>query len=255
MKRNRFVGLFLGVILGFGAICSADRPMKKKSDWYDLEQELVQRGVALDVASVIKAAQANPDPAVRWAAVELLGRRGDMAAKGALREIAAADQERLVQETAALSLARLGAADAVPMVEGFLESAKDPARRLYLAAQLTDFGDFKGYPYVVAAASSEDEHLRLLSAGGAARFLAAGAKGGEQLAAPGALVRQLLSDKAAPVRKETILQLSVAAGRGLPLQEFLTDLRKIAQEDRDPDVRLDADHLLVYWREFLSTGD
>ncbi len=217
------------------------------SDWAELEQELVGRGVATDVASVITAARRNPDAGVRWLAVELLGRRGDVDAIPALREVSSGDPDRTVRQGSALALVRLGERSAIEMVKKHLDAEPDPARRVYLAAQLLSVGDASGFPQLEQAGKAKDERLRALAIAGLAR----GARDdfpAQQQAARKLLLR-LAEDSSPSVRAELLLQLAVGMYSGLEIEPFLPVVQSLAKGDSDAQVREQARLFLVTLEE------
>jgi HEAT repeat protein len=227
------------------AFASADRAKGKRSDWADLEEELTAKGIPLDSQSVIKAALASPDSWTRWVAVELLGRRGDAAAKPALAKILANDEDPALQSGAGLALARLGDRTGLPKVVKLMEAVKDPGRKVYLATQLAELGELSGYGAVADAARSGDEHARLLAAGSLVQFLTAGYTPPAPLPLPEALLLQLLEDSSPVVRKETVQALALGANRGVSLKGFLPSLERLAREDADMQVREAAHGVLA----------
>lgn len=220
--------------------------------WASLERELAQRGIATDVSSVIDAALSHPDEGVRWAAVELLGRRRDRGAEEPLLKILTEDESRLVRETAALSLVRLGRREALAEARELIDSSEDPERQLHLAAQLAELGDFSGYDYVFRAARSKDEHLRFLSAGALLPWLSKGFSGDRAHAGPRQLLIGLLKDSSPKVRKEALLELSVGVYQGIRVRPFLRTVRQIGKRDPDPEVREQARLHLLAWKQALN---
>jgi HEAT repeat protein len=251
VKMKWSMALSLLLILSIGSPLSATRPVKpSKNVWAELERELALQGIATDAASVAKAALSNPDLSVRWTAVELLGLRGDVSAKGALRKIVLNDDSRLLRETAALALARLGEPGAVKELKSFLESAEDPERELFLAARLAELGDLSGYPIVVKAARSEKEDLRFLSVESLVRFAVSGQDklAGEE--SPAGLLLHLLNDPNGRIRSEVLVQLSTAQSQGLSLEPYVGKIERMAKDDPDAGMREQAQLLLTSWKEF-----
>src|SRR5262249_34508190 len=128
-------------------------------------------GVQTDTASLIQAAASNPNEGLRWMAIEVLGLKGEQAAKPALRQIVSSDPSRLLQESAALALARLKDDSGISGLRTFMKTSTNPERQLFLAARLAEFGDHSGYHFVKEATTSKDEHLRYLSAAALVPFI------------------------------------------------------------------------------------
>jgi HEAT repeat protein len=228
---------------------AADRPIKPSNKpWASLEQELAEKGIPKDTPSVVKAALSSPNSDIRWVAVELLGMRGELSAKGALHKILLNDDSLLVRETAALALARLNEPGALQDLKSFMQSAEDPARRLFLATRLAELGDPSGYPQIVKAATAKDEHLRFLSVESVIRVLTLNNPVPEP--DPGSLLNQLMSDDSSTVRKEAVFQLSVVLFQGFSIQPYLEKIERIAKQDPDAEVRKQAETLLTSWKEF-----
>jgi HEAT repeat protein len=249
-------GLLTALVLLTGSIVSSDRPQQpQQHPWAEFERELLRSGVQVDTTSVIEAAISHPDEGVRWIAVELLGRRGESIATGALQKILLNDESRLVRETAALALVRLGHKDALTDAKEFVATTEDPSRRVYLAGQLAELGEFSAYPQVASAAVSNDEHLRFLSAGVLVRFATSGFTKSKGQASPQDLLMRLLKDPSSKVRGEALLEISVGSGRGLSLRPFLPQVKSMAKEDPDPGVREQARLQLIYWKESYKAGE
>jgi HEAT repeat protein len=241
--------LYLLGILAISSPGAADRPFKPNNKpWAAVEQELVEKKIPIDTPAVVAAALSNPDPDVRWAAVELLGLRGEISAKGAIRRILLNDESLLVRETAALALARLHEPGALEELKAFLTSSEDPARQLFLATRLAELGDLGGYPYIAKSAVSKDEHLRFLSVESIVFVLTLDKSLNDP--DPETLFLNLMSDGSPKVRQECVLELSVAFFKGFSLRPYVDRIERVAREDPDSDVREQAKLLLVSWREF-----
>lgn len=240
-------GRIFVVTLGLIALAMPANAGRGGPHWAELESELTGKGVATDVASVIAAARRNPDAGVRWLAVELLGRRGDVAGIAALREILAGDPDRTVRQASALALARLGEKSAIGEVKKQLEAEPEPARRVYLATQLLSVGDASGFPYLKEAGQAKDERLRSLAIAGLVRsdredFPAHRSEAQD-------LLLSLAKDSSSTVRAELLLQLSIGMYSGLEIEPFLPVVQSLAKGDSDAQVREQARLFLVTWEE------
>lgn len=232
------------IIIG-NLVVLADSPTRPEPEWARLERELREKGVASEVESVIVAARTHHDLEVRWKALELLGRRGDREAATALRRIMQDDEERLIRETAALALARLGHREVFADLRGFLMTSVDASRQVFLATELAAMGDFYGYRFVAKASRSPEEHMRLLGARALMAFLIHGSFPVEEELRPQDLLIKLLRDRSARVRKEAVFQVSLGAARGLAVGPYLEVVTEIARDDPDAGVREAARLALV----------
>jgi hypothetical protein len=237
------------LILGLPAPGASDRPIRPSNKpWAGVEQELLEKGIPTDTSSVVKVALTNSDEGVRWAAVELLGLRGEVSTKSSLRKILLNDSSQLVRETAALALARLKEPSGLKTLKNFMLDAEDPERQLFLATRLAELGELSGYQQIVKAATCKDEHLRFLSVESVALMLTSNRTLPKP--DPADLLVQMMSDGSSEVRKEVILQLSAAFFNGVSLRPYLQNIERIAKEDPDAEVRRQAATLLISLQEF-----
>src|SRR5262245_14899231 len=76
--------------------------------WKALEQQLHDAGAKTDTSSLIALAGSGSEAQLRWFAIEILGLRQEQAAREELWRLVSSEEDRLLKETAALALARLG---------------------------------------------------------------------------------------------------------------------------------------------------
>jgi HEAT repeat protein len=242
----------LMLLLGTAAVIAraGDRPGGEEGPSPMLLGILENAGVnAADPAALVQAATAHQDPNVRWVAIEVLGLRKEGRARDVLRRILAKEQEeRVVRETAALALARMGDEAGLKALREFMESPTDPKRQVFLAARLAELGDVSGYAHVARAARSEDPSLREMAVEALPPFaLRPQAElGGGPL--PGALLLHLAEDGSPDVRKQVLAFLPIAMGKGLTRAQVRPVLQRVAEGDPDIDVRESAKALLNAWK-------
>jgi HEAT repeat protein len=211
--------------------------------WKELERELAARGISTDTDSLLRLAGSTASIDLRWEAVELLGLRHEQRARETLWKLAIGDPSRLVQQTAALAVARLGDERGVELLRSSLGTEEDPQRKLFLAARLAELGDPSGYGAVVAAARSADAHLRLLSAGALVPFLRwRGKLSGPD---PEDLLLALAHDPSRDVRYELLVELPLAVNGGLAAAKAMAAAEQMERSDADSGVREKAHLLLV----------
>lgn len=213
--------------------------------WDDLESQLRHAGVPTNTSGLIEAARSNPSEGLRWMAIEVLGLKGEQEARPPLRQILASDSSRFLQETAALALARLKDDQGIPALQKFMKASTDPERQLFLAARLAEFGDPSGYPFVQAAVTSKDEHLKLLSAAALVPFIPFEVKGHRPIDPLERLI-SLASDKDPEIRKETLIEFSLAVSKGAPLDR-LKEVANQMKHDKEPSVQHAAEGFLALW--------
>ena len=218
----------------------------KDEPWRDLESELRHQGIKTDTSSLIELVRSNRDVGLRWMAIEVLGLRGNQEARGALQEVLRNDPSRLLQESAGLALARLKDESGIPALRNLMGTASNPERQVFLASRLAEFGDPGGYAFVVKALGSQDEHLKYLAAGALVSFVPFEVKGRHEIDAVERLI-ELASDKSPLVRKEALIQFSLAIGKGASLDRLRVIAHKMATDDSDPDVREAAQGFLALW--------
>jgi len=197
-----------------------------------------------DAHSLVVWLRTAPATADRWAAIEVLGLRGDREAIPVLRAFATDGKERFLAETAALALARLGEESGKSALVSFVESAKEPERQLYLAARLAELGDASGYRFVAQAAIDGSADRRFASAAALVAFLPL------EPASKGAIdaERRLLGlahDEEARVRSEFVVQAPIAISRGGDRDRFETALRDLATRDAGANIREQAKLMLT----------
>lgn len=213
--------------------------------WDDLESQLRHSGVQTNTSSLIKAALANPAESLRWMAIEVLGLRGEQEARPALRRILSEDSSRLLQESAALALARLKDETGVPALRQFMRTSTHPQRQLFLAARLAEFGDSTGYQFVKEATTSKDEQLRYVSVASLVPFIPF--EVANHLAIdPLERLIALASDKDPAIRKEALIEFSLAVPKGAPL-ERLKEVAIRMKNDPEASVQQAADSFLALW--------
>lgn len=240
--------LILTLILGaWAGVATADVPLNPGDvvPWEHLIRRLEQANVPTDTASLIEAALAHPDFAVRSAAVQVLGLRQEITAEAPLMKILSTDEERLVREDAAIALVRLGHRGTLEQVREFMRTESSRHHQVQLAGQLAEFGDFSGYPLAVQAASAEDEGLRQVATGVISRFLVAGLREPQGLPAPSQVLLGLLNDEDTEVRQRSVLQVGIAVGQGSDASSFIESVRRLSEEDPDADVRRTAQGVLL----------
>lgn len=240
------VMLLLGPAPGVAGLTAKDSDRQAsavEAPWKNLERELAEKGFQTDAESLVRLAESSSGADLRWAAVEILGLRGEQSAKTALRKLVAGDPSRLVQETAALALARLGDRRAMEDLRNFLGTAKDSQRELFLAGRLAELGDPSGFEAVSDAAKSDDARLRFLSVGALVPFVPLQTK----LSGPDPVQELLLlaRDKVPEVRRELLVQLPFAVRQGLPWAKARPVVEGMARGDVDPEIREKAHLLLV----------
>jgi hypothetical protein len=195
--------------------------------WDDLESQLRHAGVQTNTAGLIQAARSNSNESLRWMAIEVLGLKGEQEAKPALRQILADDSSRFLQETAALALARLRDDAGIPALQKFMKSSADP--------------------FVQAAVTSKDEHLKYLSAAALVPFIPFQVTGHRPIDPLERLIA-LASDKDPEIRKETLIEFSLAVVKGAPLDRLKEVVNKM-KHDKEPSVQQAAESFLALWNK------
>lgn len=213
--------------------------------WDDLESQLRHAGVQTNTSGLIQAARSNPNEGLRWMAIEVLGLKGEQEAKPALRQILSGDSSRFLQETSALALARLKDDAGIPALQKFMKSSTNPQRQLFLAARLAEFDDPTGYPFVQAAVTSKDEHLKYLSAAALVPFIPFEVKSHHPIDPLERLI-SLASDKDPEIRKETLIEFSLAVSKGAPLDR-LKEVANQLKHDKELSVQQAAESFLALW--------
>ena len=233
-------GLAMTLAAGTG-----DRPGQPEP-WVELEAVLRQQGIKTDLPSLREVARSGPDANVRWMAMEVLGLRRDQAARAVLAHVVKNDGDRLLRETAALALARLGDADGLSTLKGLMETA-EPQRRVYLAARLAELNEPAGYAFVAEAVEGDNSQLKLLGIGNLAPFVPfEGRRAGVVINPIGRLLA--VARHADPkIRKEALLNIPMAVVKGAPLTTFRPVVEGMAKADPDPDIREMARLTLVQW--------
>lgn len=218
---------------------------------------LERAGVALDNASLMAAARAHEDATVRWVAIDLLGQQHALEARELLLGILRADEDRLIRETAALALARLGEAAGLSALEEFMRAPADAKSQLFLAARLAELGRGTGYEYVVdVLVDPEPNPLKPLAADTLSSFYDLPDLGVEPEQQPGSLLLALTEDPDAAVRSAALTQLSIAVNRGMALASALPRVERVAHSDPDAKLRQQANLLLDAWQsEGRLSGD
>jgi HEAT repeat protein len=198
-----------------------------------------------DPAALVKAATGHQDSNVRWVAVEVLGLRKEIRSRDVLRQIVAKDKEdRVVRETAALALARMGDAEGLKALRGFMENPTNPGRQVFLAARLAELDDVSGYRHVVRAARSEDPSLREMAVEALPPFLLHRVAEQEGGTSPGDLLLRMAQDESAQVRQQFLVFLPVVVGKGLSPEQARAAVKRLAEGDPEVEVRESAELLL-----------
>lgn len=242
MMRTSTVSLCL---LLLAAVAGATDRRGPSDPWTDLVEMLQQSGVAkTDAPSLIGWLRTAPPSANRWAAIEVLGLRGDREAIPVLRAFAADGKERFLAETAALALARLGDENGKSALVAFVESSKDPLRQLYLAARLAELGEVSGYRFVAQAAIDDSANRRFASAAALVAFVPLGPASKGAIDAERRLLA-LAHDEDAGVRLEFVVQAPIAVARGADRSRIESALRELAAKDSGTKVREQAQTMLT----------
>lgn len=238
--------MLLGWLLLFALLACAQDQRGKNEPWRDLESELRHQGVKTDTSSLIEIVRSDRDVGLRWMAIEVLGLRGDQEARGVLREVLYNDASRLLQESAGLALARLKDESGISALRKLMQTSSDPERQIFLASRLAEFGDLSGYPFVLKALGSQDEHLKYLAAGALVSFVPFELRDRREIDPMERLIG-LASDESPVVRKEVLIQFSLAIGKGASQDRLRVIAEKMAKADSDPDVREAARGFLTLW--------
>ncbi len=242
--------ILLAIVLLIAIVATAnDRPQRPEPPWAWLERHLTYQGIKTDTASLIEAAQFAADDTARWMAIEVLGLRGEQQAKEVLRKILAHDPNPILQESAALALARLKDEAGLSALKRFMQTSAVPQRQLYLAARLAELGDHSGYPLVAKAAGSDDAHLRYVAVGTLLAFVPVEAKDQETEIRPIERLITLADDKDPKVRKEVLMQFGLAVYKGVSIAHFRPTVERMAAKDPEAEVREWASRTLASWRE------
>lgn len=205
-------------------------------------------GVGLDNASLMAAVRAHEDPTVRWVAIDLLGQQRAVEARGLLLGILQEDDDRLIRETAALALARMGEEAGFTALEGFLSRPADPKSQLFLAARLAELGRVSGYQYVVdVLLDPEPNPLKPLAVDSLSAFFALRDLPAEPGQRPEPLLLLLSEDPDVAVRSAVLTQLSVVVNRGMAAAKAQPQVEKLAHGDPDAKIREQAQLLLDAW--------
>ena len=229
------------------ATVSAQSQPEYDPPWRDLESELRQQGIATDTKSLIDVVLSSPETGTRWMAMEVLGLRHETTARDALRKALDRASDRLLQESAALALARLGDASGQAALEKLMPTAATLERQVVIAARLAEFGNPAGYRFAAQAATSKETHLRYVAIGALVAFVPLPGRAGQSPLEARRLLLQLLEDPDPGVRKEVLIYLPMAIAKGLPGAEARPIVEKLAKGDADPDVRERARLALVAW--------
>jgi HEAT repeat protein len=209
---------------------------------------LEKAGVGTDSDSLVTAVRSSRDPMVRWISIEILGQRKATTAQGTLLKALKGDPDRLVRETAALALARMGQKVGVSALKEFMAAPTDSARQIFTAARLAELGDASGYQYVCMAAKSESSSQRESAVPALVPFLLLSGLTSDCAASPSDLLLSLVEDRSADVRYTALLHLPMAVGKGLGLERARLIVNQLAQSDPEPKVREEADFVLKTWR-------
>lgn len=224
-----------------------DRP-GKPDPWVELESILQQQGVKTDLPSLREAAGSGPDIGVRWMSVEILGLRGDQASRPLLKRVLKGDAQRLVRETAALALARLGDKEGLAGLKTFMETA-EPQRRSYLAGRLAELGEPEGYRFVAEATAGDNTQVRLLSIACLAPFVPFQGRQVVIVIDPVDRLLALAKDPDPKIRKEALINIPMAVVKGAPLATFRPTVEAMSRSDPDLDIREIARLTLILWEE------
>ena len=230
-----------------GATVSAQNQREFDPPWRDLESELRQQRIQTDTKSLIDVVLSNRDSGTRWMAIEILGLRKEAAARDALRRVLDTADDRLLNESAALALARLGDESGKAALAKLMPTAASLERQIFLAARLAEFGNPAGYQFVVQAATSKDPHLKYIAVGALVPFVPLEGRAGPAPLGPKRHLLQLLEDPDPNVRKEVLNYLPTAISKGLSGAEARPIVEKLAKDDPDPDVRERARFTLIAW--------
>jgi HEAT repeat protein len=206
---------------------------------------LENAGVGETTESLLAAARSHSDSTVRWVAIEVLGLRGEQAARAPLLGLLETDPDRFVRETTALALARLGEERGVEALRDFMNAPTDPQRQLFLSTRLAELGDPSGYRYVVQAAQAENGAFRAAAAEAVVPFLSAQPRDLEGSPGPAALLLGLAEDESPAVRSAFLTYLPMAVRHGLEMENARAAGKRLALSDPDPEIRERAKRLLA----------
>jgi len=216
--------------------------------WEELASELAHQGYKTDTQSLISLAKSNRPEGTRWMAIEILGLRGEQAARPMLHDVLKNDSSRLLRDTAAVALGRLKDPEGIPSLRELVKTAATEERQIYLASQLAMLKDSSGYSYIVTATKSKDPHLRYLAAGALANFIQFEVNGAAKIDAAEQLIL-LANDSDPKVRNEVIIHFILAVYNGASITKFRPIVEQMAHNDPDQQVKENADRTLTLWKE------
>ena len=226
-----------------------DRPAGKPERAGEAIERLLQAwGVKTDTPSLRQEASTGTDPSRRALAIEVLALRGDRESVPLFAAILKSANDRLVQESAALALARLGDPRGVSALKQYMETSSDPSGKLFLASQLAEFGDASGYPLIVQAVTSKKGQERLLAIANLVAFVPfQGRTVAGTTVDPVDRLIALAKDPDPKVREEALTNMPLAVGKGASVATFKPTVERMAASDPDPGVKERAQLTLVLW--------
>lgn len=253
---ERWVAKLLGIVVLTVPMTSSAQsggeiaPARGDDEAWQYVGILRAHGVSMEATAVAAAARDHESSQVRWAALELLSRVDAEESRELFAEALRDDQNRLVRETAALALARLGDPRGQRALKDFLDDASPP-RDLLIAAELAERGDWGGYSIVADAVVSTSPVRRE----DAARFLPyfMGARSEEVSPEPAKALERLLADPEESVRKVAVEQLSLATERGFSRSRAQELANALAEQDHSAQVRQSASSQMLILEHLPST--
>lgn len=209
-------------------------------------QILEDAGIALDLASLVGAAQEHGNLIVRAMAIEWLGFSNQKGSIPALEQIAKEDTERLIRRAAALALCKLESATGPEVLRGLLKTETETGARVFLAGSMALYGDASGYEVVLEASRSDQVDMRTRAAGALVPFLRLKEQMAQVGTVPDDAFLALGRDSNPKVRTAFVQQLVLAVDAGLPVATAAAETRRLS-EDPDKEVREWAGRMAFYW--------
>jgi HEAT repeat protein len=179
-------------------------------------------------------------------AIQVLGLRKDKDSADLFAERMQNDPEAVIRRIAAVELARLGDRRGRAALASLLESA-DNSGRLFLAAQMAEFGDPSGFRHVAEAVDSTNPQTKLLALSALVPFVPFQGQKTPSVVDPVERLLAAARHSDPKIRMEALANFPLAVTKGAPLDVFRTATRQLAVSDPDPELRERARLTLVLW--------
>lgn len=245
---------YVGTLQCIAAVPQSAELQRKQSptgaDFDPFTTDLQRKGIKTDTASLIKALQENASADIRFESAVVLSSRQEPGIESALVQAMKSDVSEFVRKGVSERLAMRGNPEARAFVKKFMIQSTELPEQARMGFELAVGGDPAGYKFVKDLALSKEPARRREGMQDLFPFFHFKAEELQPETQPAELLRTLLGDDDASVRKGALELANRVVPRFQQPATYLPLVTRISEEDTDPEVKEVAARLLKQWQQY-----